>query len=214
MLVQFFSDTPSPYSYSPRPAVLQPFYMMTDFLAFDDAVKVAVDFAKDDGDTLVLVFPDHNTGGLKIGNYGHGYTDTTLEAVRDPFLSMDMTANGVVSSVPKVNATNEDMINAVKAHWKLDITNQDVDDIYSYKNTSGKSLSYSMARLLSERYTYIGWTSHGHNGETGMLLSMLLSFRGVLLTTKDTSWMLTRVAYLIIFSSPLDVRWGCSTANH
>lgn len=141
--------------------------MMTDFVAFDDAVKVAVDFAKQDGETLVLVFPDHNTGGPKIGNYGHGYTDVTLEEIREPFLGMSMTANGVVSHVPEENTTSQDLIDAVKAHWDLDITDDDVKDIYEYKEKADQSLSYSMARLLSERYTYIGWTTHGHNGETG-----------------------------------------------
>merc|ERR1711933_348452 len=43
-----------------------PIWMTTDFIAWDDAVRVAVDFAKEDGETLVLALPDHNTGGLKI----------------------------------------------------------------------------------------------------------------------------------------------------
>jgi alkaline phosphatase len=42
--------------------------MVTEFLAFDDAVGVAVDFAKRNNDTIVVVFPDHDTGGLSIGN--------------------------------------------------------------------------------------------------------------------------------------------------
>jgi alkaline phosphatase len=64
-----------------------PIYMVTDFLAFDDAVKAACDFA-DDGRTLVMAFPDHNTGGMKIGHYytAMGYTETTIEdLVRSAF---------------------------------------------------------------------------------------------------------------------------------
>lgn len=61
-----------------------PVYMVTDFLAFDEAVEVAVDFAKKDGHTLVIVFPDHNTGGMTIGNYGTSYTDLTVEELVDP----------------------------------------------------------------------------------------------------------------------------------
>lgn len=146
--------------------------MMTDFVAFDDAVKVAVDYAKQDGDTLVLVFPDHNTGGPKIGNYGHGYTDLSLEVVRNPFLGMTMTANGVVSHVPQENATSEDLMDAVLAHWNMNITEKDAQDIFEYQTESKQSLSYSVARLLSERYTHIGWTTHGHNGETGKWFQM------------------------------------------
>lgn len=58
-------------------------YMVTDFLAFDEAVEVAVDFAEEDGHTLVLVFPDHNCGGMTIGNRGTSYTDLTVEELLD-----------------------------------------------------------------------------------------------------------------------------------
>lgn len=61
-----------------------PYYMVTDFIAFDDAVKVAVDFAEEDGHTLVIVFPDHNTGGMTIGDYSTSYTDLTLEELMVP----------------------------------------------------------------------------------------------------------------------------------
>lgn len=140
---------------------------MTDFIAFDDAVKVAVDFAKADGETLVLAFPDHNTGGPKIGNYGKSYTDVSLERLRDPFLGMTMTANGLTRSIPRVNTTNQDVVNTVFQHWGINMTEQDVVDIYDYKTTARQSLSYSIAKLVSERYTEIGWTTHGHNGESG-----------------------------------------------
>jgi alkaline phosphatase len=46
-----------------------PIHAATQFLAFDEAVKVAVDFAKKDGHTPVLFFPAHNTGGMTIGSH-------------------------------------------------------------------------------------------------------------------------------------------------
>jgi alkaline phosphatase len=61
-----------------------PEYMVTDFLAFDKAVEAAVNFAEEDGHTLVIVFPDHNTGGMTIGNYDTSYTDLTVEELVDP----------------------------------------------------------------------------------------------------------------------------------
>jgi len=38
--------------------------MVGDFLAFDAACKVAIDFAKKRDDTIVLIAPDHDTGGM------------------------------------------------------------------------------------------------------------------------------------------------------
>jgi alkaline phosphatase len=39
-----------------------------DVVAFDEAVAVAYDFASADGDTLVIVTADHETGGLEVGD--------------------------------------------------------------------------------------------------------------------------------------------------
>ena len=38
--------------------------MIGDYIAFDAACKVAIDFAKDRNDTIVLIAPDHDTGGM------------------------------------------------------------------------------------------------------------------------------------------------------
>ncbi|MBN2109886.1 MAG: hypothetical protein JW705_02205 [Methanosarcinaceae archaeon] len=58
--------------------------MITDFLAFDEAVEEAMNFSGEDGHTLVIVFHDHNCGGMLIGNYVTSYTDLTVEELVDP----------------------------------------------------------------------------------------------------------------------------------
>ena len=40
--------------------------MMNEIILFDNAVKVALDFAAKDGNTLVIVTADHETGGLAM----------------------------------------------------------------------------------------------------------------------------------------------------
>ncbi|BBO86109.1 alkaline phosphatase [Desulfosarcina ovata] len=143
-----------------------PIYMITDFIAFDDAVKVACDFAEKDGQTLVLAYPDHNTGGMKIGHYytDVAYTETTIEDLVDPLKGMKMSANGVVAMMAE--DTDAELITSVSENWGLTITQDDVDEIRAYQDDMGQSLSYSMAAVLSKNYTVIGWTTHGHNGET------------------------------------------------
>ena len=42
------------------------FYMLRELVAFDDAVKVAVEWASKRDDTVVLVTADHETGGLEL----------------------------------------------------------------------------------------------------------------------------------------------------
>ena len=150
-----------------------PIYMVKDFIAFDDAVKVACDFADSDARTLVMAYPDHNTGGMKIGHYytSMGYTETTIEDLVDPLKGMTITSAGLVAKISQEFDYNRDeeidddeLIAGVEAYWGLAITQDDVDEIRGYA-LSG-SLNYGLAAVLSKNYTVIGWTTHGHNGET------------------------------------------------
>lgn len=50
--------------------------MLYDQLAFEEAVKVVVDFAMEDGETLVVVTGDHGTGGPSLNGAGSEYGDT------------------------------------------------------------------------------------------------------------------------------------------
>lgn len=147
-----------------------PIYMLSDFLAFDDAVKAAVDFAKEDGRTLVLAYPDHNTGGMKIGHYTTpmSYTETTIEDLVDPLKGMTMTANGVVAMTSDVEDDGA-LKASVLVNWGIELSDDDVTEIRT--NTYGSSLSYALARVVSKNHTVIGWTTHGHNGETVPLWS-------------------------------------------
>ena len=53
-------------------------YVLQETLDFDAAVKVALDFAQKDGETLVVVTADHETGGMMIlnGNIEEGRVET------------------------------------------------------------------------------------------------------------------------------------------
>ncbi|MBD3346877.1 MAG: alkaline phosphatase, partial [Chitinivibrionales bacterium] len=141
-----------------------PVYMTTDMIAFDEAVEVAVDFAKKNKNTLVLAFPDHNTGGPKIGHYytSTHYTNTKIEDLVAPLKGMKITAGGVVDKMED-DYSIANIQSAVSEWWGLDITAEDAQDILDYAADVG--MSYSLARILSERYTIVGWTTHGHNGE-------------------------------------------------
>jgi alkaline phosphatase len=139
--------------------------MITDFLAFDDAVKVACDFADQDGHTLVMAYPDHNTGGMKVGHYytQMGYTATTVEDLVGPLQGMTMTSVGVERKLGG-DYSPANIKDTVKQYWGLDLTDDDVNEILNYQ-LSG-SFNYALANVVSTNHTVFGWTTHGHNGET------------------------------------------------
>jgi alkaline phosphatase len=143
-----------------------PIYFVTDFIEFDKAVKVALDFAKKNGNTLVLAFPDHNTGGMDIGNraYNNSYTGLTVEALLDPLRGMTRTANAVVAEMGG-DDSDSNMIATIGALWGITIDAAECQEIRDMAAGDAGSMSYALARVISKNHTAIGWTSHGHNAE-------------------------------------------------
>jgi len=143
-----------------------PNYAITDFLAFDKAVKAAVDFAKKDGNTLVLVFPDHNTGGMTIGsNSDSNYTSTTVEDVIKPLKGMKLSSTGLETKIG-TDLSSKNIKKQLKTWWGIDATDEDIAEILKlYNNGKGLSLDYAISEVISRNHTVIGWTTHGHSGD-------------------------------------------------
>lgn len=59
---------------------------MIEFLEFDKAVQKAIQFAIQDGQTLVVILPDHGTSGISMGNKNSnvGYSKKRLQQFFEP----------------------------------------------------------------------------------------------------------------------------------
>ncbi len=143
-----------------------PIYAVTEFLAFDEAVKVAVDFAEKDGHTLVLVFPDHNTGGMIIGSYSDSeYDSTSVEDVIGPLKGMKLNSIGVAAKIG-TDLSPENIKTQLKTLWGIDATDDDVTEILElYNDGNDLPLNYAISEVISRNHTVIGWTTHGHCAE-------------------------------------------------
>jgi alkaline phosphatase len=142
-----------------------PIYMITDFLAFDEAVKVAVGFARTNQETLVVTFPDHNCGGMTIG---HGYTKapysaTKVEDLIDPLERMEITAGALEYQIGN-DFSYANVSKKINEWWGIGITKEDYKEIKIITD-NGTSLNYAIGEVISKNYTVIGWTSHNHTGE-------------------------------------------------
>jgi alkaline phosphatase len=152
-----------------------PIYMVKDFIAFDEAVRVAVEFAKKDRNTVVIAFPDHNTGGMTIGNmdYNKAYTHLTVEELINPLKGMQMSSGALAVKINELGGMSiANIQSAVFDYWSIEVSDAVAQEIIEL--TGGQegpdgyviSPSYALARVISKHYTAIGWTSHGHNGAT------------------------------------------------
>jgi alkaline phosphatase len=145
-----------------------PAHLLSDLLAFDRAVGAALDFARKDGKTLVLAVSDHNTGGLSIGNYATSgtYAKMKPEALLAPLQKMQVSGAALWQKLGE-ERTPVRLKGVLKEGWGMDISDEDAGQILGlaagYKKGKVEEY-YALGELLSPRYTYVGWTTHGHTG--------------------------------------------------
>ena len=138
-----------------------PIGVISDTLAFDDAVKVALDFAKKDGNTVVISVTDHGNGGITIGNTAtdSNYDKLHIDEYIEPLKKATLTGEGVEKLL------NDDRSNIVEVMSKYygvdDLTEEEIKAI---KDTEAGSLNYTVGPIISKRAN-IGWTTTGHTGE-------------------------------------------------
>ncbi len=143
--------------------------IVSELLAFDEAVGAAVDFAKKDGDTLVLVVADHGTGGITIGTKEYSkYSTTDDDYVVGPLRKIHITAEGIEKLL--VGADNQKIKEVMAATWGItDLRDAEFKAI-STTIAEKKPLSPIVAPMLSSR-AGLGWTTNGHTGADVFLFS-------------------------------------------
>ncbi|MEK3824735.1 alkaline phosphatase [Paenibacillus sp. FSL K6-1558] len=137
-----------------------PIGIISDVLAFDDAVKVAMDFAKADGQTAVVAVSDHQNGGLTIGNASTTgtYDKEPLSTFIGPLKKAKLTGEGVEA---KLDAKRTNIKAVMKQYYGIsDLTSEEVAAI---KSAEPGSLNYVVGPMISKR-AGIGWTTGGHTG--------------------------------------------------
>lgn len=72
---------------------------IAEMLMFDDAVKVALDFAAADGNTLVIVTSDHETGGLQKSGETFTFTSTLHTGVDVPYYTYGVGASSFTGNL-------------------------------------------------------------------------------------------------------------------
>ncbi|MGP4039746.1 alkaline phosphatase [Gracilibacillus sp. D59] len=124
-------------------------WAMSDVAAFEEAVEAAMEFAKQDGKTLVIVGGDHDTGGMTTGSGAYSG------------LNADILNNVTATGDFMAAQLNEDRSNAkeiVEEHTNLTLTEAEVQSI---QNASDAALAIN--HVVSD-HASVGWTSTNHTG--------------------------------------------------
>jgi len=151
-----------------------PIGLISDILAFDAAVEVALQFAKERQDTMILIMTDHGTGGITIGNRdtqnGQAalpYDSSAINNYIVPLTHATLTGEGIEAKFDD----NRSNIREVMSEW-YGIDNLTPREVALIKNTSAGNMNYTVGLMLSER-AYLGWTTHGHTGQEVNLFTYL-----------------------------------------
>jgi len=142
-----------------------PVGIVGDINAFDKAVAVAVDYAKKDKNTVVIVVTDHGNSGISIGNAStsSGYDTLKLATVVDPLKKASRTAQGVADLI---NADRSNITEVAARYYGLTVSDDEIAKIKAAKDAN--DLRYVCQAVLGAKMAAaakLGFTTGGHTGE-------------------------------------------------
>lgn len=156
--------------------------MVSEMLAFDKACGVALEYARKNGETAVVIVPDHGNSGISIGKKDcRGYDKLTKDQLFNQLSQYKLTAEGLANMVNE--RPYSDVQNIMKEYAGIELTPQELTALNNCKDYKSSpiplaerskdnvdaslysgSLTTFMAQLLTSR-TCFGFTTSGHTGE-------------------------------------------------
>lgn len=138
--------------------------IVSDILAFDEAVEAAVNFAKEDGNTVVVVTTDHGNSGITIGsNY---YNDNIGSYDKATYSNTtDLLKNATITEerFDEISSGKSDA--EIKAlaleYYGIDLT---AEELAIVKGEQGEGRQVGIREVIARRVG-IGYTTGGHTGE-------------------------------------------------
>ncbi|KAA6336304.1 Alkaline phosphatase [termite gut metagenome] len=145
---------------------------ITEYLAFDQAVKSALDFARKEENTTVIVLPDHGNSGFTTGRRDlNGYDKASITQLFGNVSKYKKTSDGLEKILLK---ESPDKFKALmKEYTDIDITDDELSVLIKSENykpenymkvNDGKNMTSKLVDIMNKR-TYFGFTSGGHTGE-------------------------------------------------
>lgn len=139
--------------------------LLYDQIAFDDAVKVAIDFAKKDKETLVIITTDH--GNANPGIFYGAAADKNFDTIQKFRHTNDWILNGI-----NRNFTAEQVIERVEYAQNVILKKEEAAgllDHYTRLDETGiynpRKLPFKYLADIQRSYTSVGWGSMDHSGD-------------------------------------------------
>jgi alkaline phosphatase len=135
-----------------------PVGIVSDFLAFDRACGEAIDFAKRDGQTAVIIVPDHGNSGFSLGRRDcKGYDKLTKHQLFETFSRFKLTAEGLARKI--AGCLDSEVRDIVREYTGIILSPEELVDICSASHPE------TVIAGLYTSHTCFGFTTNGHTGE-------------------------------------------------
>lgn len=140
--------------------------LVFDQIAFDQAVKVAIDFAKENKETLVIITSDHGNAnpGLIYGKNANDHFDNLQ--------NFKATNEKILMNFSEKNTT-KDIIDTIKNFNNIEISVEDAQNMLNYYSGLEKEDGlYNYRKLptqkfsdIQKKHTSIGWIGNEHSAD-------------------------------------------------
>ncbi|MDW2876153.1 MULTISPECIES: alkaline phosphatase [Bacillaceae] len=131
---------------------------MSEMEDFEKAYKAAIEFAKNDKNTLVVATADHSTGGYSIGADGvyNWFADPIKAAKKTPdFMAAEITNGADVEKTLKTYIDQK----------QLALTPEEIKAVKdAAASKKAVDIDNAIENIFNKR-SYTGWTTGGHTGE-------------------------------------------------
>ncbi|UTE77145.1 MULTISPECIES: alkaline phosphatase [Rossellomorea] len=128
---------------------------MSEMRDFEQAFEKVRDFAKENGETLVIVTADHSTGGISIGSDGeYNWDPAPIQAAKHtPDYMAEQIVNG--ASVEETLADNID----------LELTGEEIASVKTAAEKGDQTEIDNAIEKIFDKRSGTGWTTDGHTGD-------------------------------------------------
>ncbi|MBF0359801.1 MAG: alkaline phosphatase [Oligoflexia bacterium] len=155
-----------------------PVGIVSELLAFDRAVKVALNFAKKRNDTAIIVAADHNNGGFAIGSHlsDMDYQTEPLAAYLTATKKAKHTLDYVLKEISKYAGDANKIREIITSNYIPNLTDEEFNEL---KKLDRDHFAYKLVSFITKRDA-IAFTTSGHGGEDVPLYCYHPDFRSTL----------------------------------
>lgn len=147
-----------------------------DQIDFEEAMKVAVDFALNDGETLVIVTSDHACGGTALNGAGEEYIDSTnglrtLQKMRSSWTNL-LTEIRLEPKVPRIQDLARSKIGINLKKEEAEAILAAIENKSPFRASSFYGSASATLGLILGNHTKVTFTSGNHTNDHVLLTAM------------------------------------------